>query len=131
MDKLTLKKQSERYQGDIDLFNRMVIYKKNLQSSLSQVMNTQEKTKLILGQWNESLIPKMVILIDNYVNALNDEEDTLYALTKAGAVILSELDMPLFKTLDGHLVIYTEYLKYREVEDSEKVLLRLTMLAGL
>lgn len=131
MERLALLKLTEKYHGNIDVFNRMVRYKTYMQKGLHLMFDEEDRRKLKSDTRNEALIPKLAIIVDNYQKSLDDTEETIYALTKSAAVILSEIDMPEFKTLDGHLRFYNEYLNYRGKDDHEKLLIQLSMIANI
>jgi hypothetical protein len=117
MERLALLKLTQKYHGNIDVFNRCVKYKTSMQRDLHLMFNEEDRRKLKNDIRNEDLIPKLAVIVDNYQKSLDDSEETLFALTKSASVILSEIDMPEFSTLDGHLRFFNEYLKYHKKDD--------------
>jgi len=121
MDNLTLKKHTDKYKGDISVFNNMITYKTTLQNRLKFLLDANDLAKLKNGIPNTSLIWKMVILTENYKKELSDDESTLFALTKSAAVVLSELDLPIFASFNGHLDFFQKFLRYCSMNTFDRI----------
>ncbi|MET4081603.1 hypothetical protein ABIB40_001552 [Pedobacter sp. UYP30] len=122
MDSLTLKKQSDKYDGDISVFNNMLIYKTTLQERLRFLLDAVDISKLQKGIPNQALIWKVIVLTENFKKEILDNEPNLYSLTKSASIVLSELDLPIFDSFNGHLDFYKKFLRYSSMSVPERIL---------
>jgi hypothetical protein len=123
MNRLELLQQNQEYASDINLFTEMIRYKTHLQIMLRLIMSSEDNEKLKKDIPNEGLIYKMAVIADLYHtdHSLSNSSEILYALTKSGAVILSELDLPEFKSQEGHFRFYSEYINFATRDTTFKI----------